>query len=264
MTPRRVPHTRARSLARSLARVMVAPEDGSSARIAERLLRGWTLTAEHCPVASCGCPLMLEPGAGDAHYCARANASVGLRDREHDERGAIVTDDASAASDDEEDEERRVRAMTARTAAPAANPADAPLENVDVSSRVADKLLRGWTLASDSCPMKGCSTPLVRDGAAGELFCVRHELYVRAAPPDAAPRPPPGTAAAAGSADVARDVARTVHDAVDESSLRTLRVLEGKLESARAALEAETEPAKCRDWLAFLDDVHASMRALRP
>lgn len=243
---------------------MVAPEDGSSARIAERLLRGWTLTAEHCPVASCGCPLMLEPGAGDAHYCARANASVGLRDREHDERGAIVTDDASAASDDEEDEERRVRAMTARTAAPAANPADAPLENVDVSSRVADKLLRGWTLASDSCPMKGCSTPLVRDGAAGELFCVRHELYVRAAPPDAAPRPPPGTAAAAGSADVARDVARTVHYAVDESSLRTLRVLEGKLESARAALEAETEPAKCRDWLAFLDDVHASMRALRP
>ena len=151
---------------------MVAPEDGSSARIAERLLRGWTLTAEHCPVASCGCPLMLEPGAGDAHYCARANASVGLRDREHDERGAIVTDDASAASDDEEDEERRVRAMTARTAAPAANQADAPLENVDVSSRVADKLLRGWTLASDSCPMKGCSTPLVRDGAAGELFCV--------------------------------------------------------------------------------------------
>lgn len=264
MTPRRVPHTRARSLARALARVMVAPEDGSSARIAERLLRGWTLTAEHCPVASCGCPLMLEPGAGDAHYCARANASVGLRDREHDERGAIVTDDASAASDDEEDEERRVRAMMARTAAPAANPADAPLENVDVSSRVADKLLRGWTLASDSCPMKGCSTPLVRDGAAGELFCVRHELYVRAAPPDAAPRPPPGTAAAAGSADVARDVARTVHDAVDESSLRTLRVLEGKLESARAALEAETEPAKCRDWLAFLDDVHASMRALRP
>ena len=243
---------------------MVAPEDGSSARIAERLLRGWTLTAEHCPVASCGCPLMLEPGAGDAHYCARANASVGLRDREHDERGAIVTDDASAASDDEEDEERRVRAMTARTAAPAANPADAPLENVDVSSRVADKLLRGWTLASDSCPMKGCSTPLVRDGAAGELFCGRHELYVRAAPPDAAPRPPPGTAAAAGSADVARDVARTVHDTVDESSLRTLRVLEGKLESARAALEAETEPAKCRDWLAFLDDVHASMRALRP
>ena len=77
-------------------------------------------------------------------------------------------------------------------------------------------------------------------------------------------RPPPGTAAAAGSADVARDVARTVHYAVDESSLRTLRVLEGKLESARAALEAETEPAKCRDWLAFLDDVHASMRALRP
>ena len=62
----------------------------------------------------------------------------------------------------------------------------------------------------------------------------------------------------------ARDDARTVRDAIDESSLRTLRVLEGKLESARAALEAETEPAKCRDWLAFLDDVHASMRALRP
>ena len=245
---------------------MVAPEDGSSARIAERLLRGWTLTAEHCPVASCGCPLMLEPGAGDAHYCARANASVGLRDREHGprERGALVADDASAASDGEEDEERHVRAMMARTAATAANPADAPLENVDVSSRVADKLLQGWTLASDSCPMKGCATPLVRDRAAGELFCVRHELYVREAPPDAAPRPPPGTAAAAGSADVARDGARTVRDAVDESSLRTLRVLEGKLESARAALEAETEPAKCRDWLAFLDDVHASMRALRP
>lgn len=244
------------------ARVMSAPEDGGSARIADRLLRGWTLTAEHCPVASCRCPLMLEPGAGDAYYCARADASVGLYDREHGarDRGDVVADDASVASDGEDDEQRRVRAMMANAAV-----ADAatPSENVDVSSRVADKLLEGWVLTRDSCPMPGCATPLVRDRA-GEVFCVRHELYVRAAPPAASPRPPPGTAAAAaGSADASRDTARTVRDAIDESSVRTLRALEGKLESARAALEAETNAHKCREWLAFIDDVHASMRALR-
>ena len=93
-------------------------------------------------MASCGCPLMLEPGAGDAHYCARANASVGLRDREHDERGAIVTDDASAASDDEEDG-RRVRAMTASGGA-GPNPAAARKRRRFVAG--VDKLLRGWTL----------------------------------------------------------------------------------------------------------------------
>jgi len=243
------------------ARVMSAPEDGGSARIADRLLRGWTLTAEHCPVASCRCPLMLEPGAGDAYYCARADASVGLYDREHGarDRGGIIADDASVASDGKDDEQRRVRAMTADAAVTAANPS----KNVDVSSRVADKLLEGWVLTRDSCPMPGCATPLVRDRA-GEVFCVRHELFVRASSPAAAPQPPPGTAAAAaGSADASRDTARTVRDAIDESSVRTLRALEGKLESARAALEAETNAHKCREWLAFIDDVHASMRALR-
>jgi hypothetical protein len=53
-----------------------------------------------------------------------------------------------------------------------------------------------------------------------------------------------------------------VDDEIEESSLRTLRALEEKLAQARGALRDETDVDKCRSWLAFIDELHGSMRAL--
>jgi uncharacterized Zn finger protein (UPF0148 family) len=74
----------------------------ASARIAARLLRGWTLTAERCPVARCGTPLMRERATDATFYCAGGDASVRLDDVEHGARSGAV-DAWEAESDEDED-----------------------------------------------------------------------------------------------------------------------------------------------------------------
>jgi|SaaInlV_125m_DNA_1040241.scaffolds.fasta_scaffold13420_1 uncharacterized Zn finger protein (UPF0148 family) len=263
----------------------------ASARIAARLLRGWTLTAERCPVARCGTPLMRERATDATFYCAGGDASVRLDDVEHGARSGAV-DAWEAESDEDEDardrdgararevgtsEEEDGDADDARSpsAREDATGVDGGIDGlvlrdgvVDVSGRVAEKMLMGWTLTNDVCPVSSCSAPLVRNRA-GESFCVRHEMFVRKGESAtramgatvSAPKPPPGTAAARdGKSRVGRQ--SRVDDEIEESSLRTLRALEEKLAQARGALRDETDVDKCRSWLAFIDELHGSMRAL--
>ena len=89
----------------------------ASARIAARLLRGWTLTAERCPVARCGTPLMRERATDATFYCAGGDASVRLDDVEHGARSGAV--DAWEAESDEDEDARdrdgaRARARSGR------------------------------------------------------------------------------------------------------------------------------------------------------
>lgn len=222
----------------------------ASARIADRLLARWTLTARACPVETCKCPLMCErPDEDEIFYCAAADARVRSSDRAHgasERRDAVdVVEDVVGASDGVDG-----RLMDAGRAPVA-----------DASGRVAEKLLEGWTLTGATCPMTGCHTPLVRNRE-GEMFCARHELYVREAGATArAEKPPAGTAAAnaRASASVSAPTARA---ALSDSELRTLRALEAKADAAREAFERETDAARARDWLALLDDAHACMRRL--
>ncbi|OUS42581.1 hypothetical protein BE221DRAFT_103506 [Ostreococcus tauri] len=136
----------------------------------------------------------------------------------------------------------------------------------DASGAVAEKLLSGWTLTGDACPMPGCHTPLVRNSA-GEMFCARHAMYVRAE--SAVSRPPAGTAAAAATNANAgdgqrRSVRGTMIDAdVIASERRTFDALEAKLERAREALERSVDPEDTRSYLRLIDDLHASMKALQ-
>jgi len=142
---------------------------------------------------------------------------------------------------------------------------------VDVSGAIAEKLLQGWTLTNDTCPMPACATPLVRNRQR-EMFCVKHEMFVRAAGAAGAaaaatfgehPNPPPGThAAAAAAAAAAASRTHVLDDDITASERATIAALESKLAAARAALDAETDASRCDGWLALIERLHAAMRAL--
>jgi hypothetical protein len=47
----------------------------------------------------------------------------------------------------------------------------------DNASKIAEKLLQGWTMLAEYCPADGCMTPLMR-GRDGRRFCVAHDMFV--------------------------------------------------------------------------------------
>ena len=47
----------------------------------------------------------------------------------------------------------------------------------DHAGQIAEKLLEGWTLLAEYCPMEGCLAPLMRSRD-GRRFCVAHDMYV--------------------------------------------------------------------------------------
>ena len=47
----------------------------------------------------------------------------------------------------------------------------------DDASKMAEKLLQGWTMLAEYCPMEGCLAPLMRSRE-GRRYCVSHEMFV--------------------------------------------------------------------------------------
>lgn len=47
----------------------------------------------------------------------------------------------------------------------------------DNASHIAEKLLEGWTLLAEYCPMEGCLAPLMRSRD-GRKYCVAHDMFV--------------------------------------------------------------------------------------
>jgi len=141
----------------------------------------------------------------------------------------------------------------------------------DCSAVIASRLLRGWVLTNETCPIPKCNTPLVRNRAR-EMFCARHDMFVRKderVGAGATAEPPPGTAAAAAAATTTTTttttfVANKMSDDIAASERATFEALETKLAHARERLANETDVAKCQALLAFVDQIHASLRALSP
>ena len=304
----------------------VAMSGNSSARIAERLLRGWTLTAEFCPVSTCRCPLMRERATDEEHYCAATDTFLRLGDVAHGARAVcahedderIDLEDATALRDVEEEVENSfsdgeddddegddvvrgdydklsdgtwiadmraeiavlrgedpassssaVKRVVGQTVSPGVASA------ADASSKIADKLLEGWALTNDLCPMPGCSTPLVRNRSR-EMFCCKHELFVRAAESvhryasDAsagapttttAPKPPPGTAAHAITlTTTTSSTLAPPSSSPHPSVVATVDAFETKLAQAREALARETDADACRRYVELIASLHQAMR----
>ena len=47
----------------------------------------------------------------------------------------------------------------------------------DHAGKIAEKLLEGWTLLAEYCPVEGCLAPLMRSRD-GRKFCVAHNMFV--------------------------------------------------------------------------------------
>ena len=47
----------------------------------------------------------------------------------------------------------------------------------DNASAIAEKLLQGWTMLAEYCPVEGCNTPLMRSRE-NKVFCVAHDMFV--------------------------------------------------------------------------------------
>jgi hypothetical protein len=47
----------------------------------------------------------------------------------------------------------------------------------DHAGMIAEKLLEGWTLLAEYCPMEGCLAPLMRSRD-GRRYCVAHDMFV--------------------------------------------------------------------------------------
>ena len=47
----------------------------------------------------------------------------------------------------------------------------------DSAGAIAEKLLEGWTLLAEYCPMEGCLAPLMRSRD-GRRYCVTHSMFV--------------------------------------------------------------------------------------
>ena len=45
------------------------------------------------------------------------------------------------------------------------------------ASAIAEKLLQGWTMLAEYCPVEGCVTPLMRSRDQ-KVFCVAHDMFV--------------------------------------------------------------------------------------
>lgn len=195
---------------------------------------------------------MRERVEDDSLYCAAADAFVRLSDATHGARAVCDAVDASARDGGGVEDDRWVEGTAG----------DGREKAADASARVAEKLLMGWTLTGETCPMTGCHTPLVRSRG-GEMFCARHEMYVRDARDAArASKSSAGAAAAANASNAAVASVSVDRAALSDSERRTLRALEAKAEAAREAFERETDAARSREWLALLDDLHASMKRL--
>ena len=48
------------------------------------------------------------------------------------------------------------------------------------ASAIAEKLLQGWTMLAEYCPVDGCTTPLMRSRE-NKVFCVAHDMFVMSA-----------------------------------------------------------------------------------
>ena len=55
--------------------------------------------------------------------------------------------------------------------------ADKRKKDDDNAAAIAEKLLQGWTMLAEYCPMEGCLAPLMRSRD-GRKYCVAHDMYV--------------------------------------------------------------------------------------
>ena len=166
--------------------------------VSARMLQGWTMLGDACPVAGCNTPLV-RSRRGEV-WCARCGAAVVKEGdamsvpssppstTEVAQKARAAWAEAAARDDDDEHEETasspRARPGWAVEAAEAdgedvvitqRKPRDAKARDA-ASAAIGQKLLSGWTLLDEACGRCTVGVPLMRD-TNQRKFCVACDAY---------------------------------------------------------------------------------------
>ena len=218
-------------------------DDATSQRIAEKLLQGWILLEESCPVTF-ACPLMRDPTTGRKWSPAL---------------GEFVGDAAT----------------TAATPTRGGVPADSPDRKL-VSKRIGEKLLQGWIMTDQVCPVTGMC-PLMQDPESKRMYSAATDGFVDSLAKSASGAE--GATTQAPTQKVASTPAKPLpppHQRQEQQhpppSSRTTpptsvddvaSVVHRKLQGWAAALDVATDAATCRELMALMRDAATLLRELQ-
>ncbi|CAM9776729.1 unnamed protein product [Discosporangium mesarthrocarpum] len=159
-----------------------AAREAADARMAERLLQGWTMLAESCPTPGCNYPLLQDrTGQISCVSCHGNGEAADDRDNVPDPNGSIssngsrelpahapVVSSAGAVQEGEEGEGGDPQAIF-----PPDEFAAIRARRDAVSASLGRYMQQGWVLLDKTCPVSSCdpSTPLLRERKSGDVLC---------------------------------------------------------------------------------------------
>jgi len=145
--------------------------DLQSLRLAEKVAEGWELSGEVCPVTK-RCPLVIEPGT-DRKWSAALNDFVDNSMSGQAEGSSQVAGGTSTEVGHTSTDKGGAPTGTASTHIPSSPPASMD----EMSSRIGEKLLLGWTLLEKVCPVTD-ACPLMQDPSTQRLWSPALNGYI--------------------------------------------------------------------------------------
>ena len=168
--------------------------------VSARMLQGWTMLGDACPVAGCNTPLV-RSRQGEV-WCARCGAAVVKEGdamsvpssppstTEVAQKARAAWAEAAARSDDDDAEDAATASSPRARPGWAVEAAEADGEDVVITQRkprdakardaasaaIGQKLLSGWTLLDEACGRCTVGVPLMRD-TNQKKFCVACDAY---------------------------------------------------------------------------------------
>ncbi|KAG7666632.1 hypothetical protein NADE_003571 [Nannochloris sp. 'desiccata'] len=254
----------------------------SISTMGQLLLQGYAMLADSCQ--TCGVPLMRKPNS-DEIICVNCNLAD---DRQQLPQPAPSTlalplgiANGNHIHEEEEEEEieaapRPLRERTTPYLLPEATTTSRNAGQVDSSQAIADKMLEGWALLAEHCPL--CSTPFVRSRD-GRIYCVTCDLYavregesaqqqLNRAGAGLSSTSPPRISASSGAA-VPSSSRNTIQVYAEESSIednaavtRNIATAQSSVAARLARTAAALESATSIEATAFLQEIQACVEAL--
>eukprot|EP00743_Colponemidia_sp_Colp-15_P004553 GILK01004907.1.p1 GENE.GILK01004907.1~~GILK01004907.1.p1 ORF type:complete len:309 (+),score=47.91 GILK01004907.1:50-976(+) len=162
---------------------MAAGRNQHVSEMSKRLLEGWAMLAETCPGPNCAVPL-LKNKSGEI-YCVSCKMNCVMESQVTPNMKIVspdtpvpVASPVNNVQDIAADEEDGY-GWTAPTPEEKAQMEKKRKRTDQTSSKIGQKLLMGWALLSESCPLDDCGTPLMRDKK-GVLVCLGcDKLYTK-------------------------------------------------------------------------------------
>ncbi|OQR97242.1 hypothetical protein ACHHYP_12354 [Achlya hypogyna] len=252
-----------------------------STRMSEKMLQGWALLAETCPVAECHTPLMSTKKQPGKVYCVKCERwfSTELAQKEAAQPAEKETTQPA--------EEEAPQPQWEESEAEAAAYREKKKRRDAASAKMGEKMLQGWTLLGIHCPVPGCLMPLMRSRE-GQMYCVNCEQYVMTEEEMAAreaPAPPTASEASVAASSVVSSPAgpptstntsvphsplpkRRALSAPNEYDLQAMHrmaieVLYEKMDAALGQLEAATKPKEAATIAKLVRELAKAIKALQ-